>query len=133
MELIDIHFHQLCAKYTSGGDPAPGDDVPVDFDLIDEWAWRCGISVFRFLDEFAVRLARKFDRGELSFEFCDSVINDLYGVCVSSRLSNFPRLFWKVFEAFDAGEYHRASDKSDDPVSEQTVPLIKELLVEFDS
>lgn len=133
MELIDKHFNQLCAKYTSDGDPSPGGDVPVNFDLIDDWAWRCGISIHGLLDEFAVRLARKFDLGEFTFELCDAVANDLYGICLNKRLFEFPPLFWEVFGAFDAGEFHRKSDRSDDPVGEHTIPMIKEILAKVEA
>lgn len=128
MELVDRYFGLLRAKYTIDGDDMPGDDISVNFDLIDDWAWRCGLSVRRFLDEIAIRMARGFDCGEFSYEFCDAVVNDLYGVCVHERMQEFPPLFWEIYEAFDAGEYYRKPDQSDDPVAEHTIPMIKATL-----
>ena len=40
----------------------------------------------------------------------------------------WPKLFWRVYEAFDAGELHRKPDKSDDPVSEFTDPEIADIV-----
>jgi hypothetical protein len=133
MELIDQYYQRLCAKYNADGAPAPEDGVSVNFDLIDDWAWRCGMSVGHFLDECAIRLARCFAAGELSFDFCDAVVNDLYGVCVHKRLMNFPIEFWQVYEAFDAGEFHRSADQSDDPIAEHTIPMIWKFLTKRQS
>jgi hypothetical protein len=128
MELIDVYFRKLCTKYTGEGDLAHDDPIAVDFDLIDEWAWRCGVPIRSLLDEFAIRLAGEFSVDELSFELCDAVVNDLFGVCTHQRLGDFPPLFWEVYEAFDAGEFHRTPDQSDDPVANHTVPMIEEFL-----
>ena len=128
MELVDRFFKLLRSKYADDGEPASNDDVPVDFEMIDDWAWRCGIAPSVFLDEIALRLARAFDAREFSFELCDAVVNDLFGVCFHDRLAEFPRKFWEVYEAFDAGEFHREADESDDPVNEHTRPMIEEIL-----
>ncbi len=43
----------------------------------------------------------------------------------------WPKLFFRVYEAFDAGEMHRRADKSDDPISELTNPEIAEIVREL--
>ena len=138
MTLVDNHesdriFTELCAKYTHEGDPAFGDDIPVNFDLIAKWSRRCEMSELDLLDSLAVRLARSFAQDEVTFGLGDAIANDLYGVCLDDRVGDFPAVFWAVFEAFDAGEFQRSSDLSDDPVSEHTMPMIKELLARLDN
>ena len=39
---------------------------------------------------------------------------------------------FEIYEAFDAGEYHRKHDKTDDPVAEFTDPAIAKLALRFD-
>lgn len=68
---------------------------------------------------------------------CDGIMNDLWGSVLDSiagRPENsvpVPYPFYDVFEAFDAGEYHRKTDKSDNPVAEHTDPMIAELLAKY--
>ncbi|WP_423141695.1 hypothetical protein ACOYW6_12835 [Parablastomonas sp. CN1-191] len=83
-------------------------------------------------DGLAALLARGYHERRYSFEFCDIVVNDLYGRMIEKQLQTpppaWPKLFWRVFEAFDAGEFHRQPDKSDDPVAEFTDPEIAEIV-----
>ena len=65
------------------------------------------------------------------FAVCDALMNDLW----SSMLNNLPLTgeklptpFFDIYEAFDAGEYHGKVDKSDDPVSDFTRPMIAGIL-----
>ena len=48
--------------------------------------------------------------------FCDRVVNDLHGTMISKQLNEppppWPKLFWRVYEAFDAGEFHRSPTKA---------------------
>ena len=87
------------------------------------WAEQYGGERQRLYDEFARYLAVAFHEGRLSFAFCDAVMNDLEAV-ISTADDHRPDLFWQVYLAFDAGEYHRAGDKSDDPVADHTAPAI---------
>lgn len=65
-------------------------------------------------------------------EFCDEVVNDLYDYVISKQrgtpLHPTPNLFWRVFAAFDAGEFHRQPDKSDGPIAEFTDPRIADIV-----
>lgn len=63
----------------------------------------------------------------VSFEFCDAVVNQLWGLLIEKQRSGAftpPGLFMRVYEAFDAGEYHRTADASDDPIATFTDPQI---------
>jgi hypothetical protein len=128
MEQIDKYFSKLCEKYASEGAPAQDDPIAVDFDLIDDWAWRCGVPIGALRDEFAIRIAQGFRSGDLSFELCDEVVNDLFWICYHKRVLDVPPAFDEVYGAFDAGEYYRTPDQSDDPVADHTVPMIEEFL-----
>ncbi len=130
--MIGRCFRDLCGKYTRDGDPAPADNVAVSFGLIEGWAQQCGVPTRSLLDSLAIRLARGFAEGELTYGLGDAIANDLYGVCIDNRIGDFPAIFWSVFEAFDAGEFHRSTDKSDDPVLEHTMPMIRDLLASID-
>jgi hypothetical protein len=83
-------------------------------------------------DGLAALLARGYHERRYSFEFCDAVVNELYGPMISKQCETpppaWPKLFWRVFEAFDAGEFHRQPDKSDDPVAEFTDPEIANIV-----
>ena len=95
---------------------------------VELWANRLDLSVSIFLDQMGELIARKYHSGNLTFEFCNSLVNDLWGVLIErvhmpGEIA-WPDLFHEVYEAFDAGEYHRTSDQSDDPIADFTDPLI---------
>jgi hypothetical protein len=75
---------------------------------------------------FARYLAIAFHERRLPFAFCDAVMNDLQTI-IAMADEPHPDLFWQVYLAFDAGEYHRREDKSDDPVAEHTEPAIADI------
>jgi hypothetical protein len=88
-----------------------------------------------FYDSLAALLARGYHERQYSFEFCDAVVNNLYGLMIGTQLQTpppaWPNLFWRVFEAFDAGEFHRKPDKSDDPIAGFTDPEIANIVLGF--
>lgn len=94
------------------------------------WAAECGGERGRVYDEFARYLAVAFDEGRLPFAFCDAVMNDLEAVIAHAHDSR-PDLFWQVYLAFDAGEYHRRDDRSDNPAAEHTKPAIAAIVANF--
>ena len=83
-------------------------------------------------DGIGAELARGYHGRLYSFDFCDRVVNDLYGAMIIKQSNEppppWPQLFWRVYEAFDAGEFHRKPDKSDDPVAEFTDPEIANIV-----
>lgn len=91
-------------------------------------------SIFNTFELFATQLAKLYDQNKLNYEFCDSVINDAWSEWMFSFLDEnkdevkIPPDFYEVYEAFDAGEYYRREDKSDDPIAEHTNPLIRKFL-----
>lgn len=103
--------------------------APVEEDLA---SWAGGSLVTTLYDSLAAELARGYLEGRYSFGFCDAVVNQLYALMISRQLQDspppWPKLFFRVYEAFDAGECHRRADKSDDPIAELTDPGIVEIV-----
>lgn len=92
--------------------------------------WKKYLHDDEFYNEIGYIIAKLYASGDLSYDICDSIINILYFGWLKNfdTGDNFPVLFFKIFEAFDAGEYHRKADESDDPVRDHTDPLIAEIL-----
>ena len=78
-------------------------------------------------DLIAVYLARGFHDSELSFEFCDAVVNDIHRVITFADESR-PALFWDVYLAFDEGEYYHNDKRDEDPVEVYTRPMIARIV-----
>jgi hypothetical protein len=77
----------------------------------------------------SLRVAKNFNEGVLTFTTCDAIMNDLWWAHLERFKGGIlPSPFFDVYLAFDAGEYHRRPDRSDDPIAEYTVPLIAEIL-----
>lgn len=81
-------------------------------------------------DEFARYLVYAFYDKRLSFGFCDILMNNLFAL-QNTLNDGQSDPFWAVFLAFDAGEYHRKHDKSDDPVREHKVSAIAKIVGEL--
>lgn len=94
--------------------------------------WAGALDNHEFYNSAALQIARHYQEGLLTYGFCDRVMNDLWNA-VQAGFTNdnnsVPEPFFQIYEAFDAGEYHRAKDKSDDPVADFTDPLIANLLL----
>src|SRR5580700_7802968 len=82
---------------------------------VERWVAASGWSRSRLFDEIAARLALGFNGSELSFEFCDAVVNDLFGP-VTNTSGLRPMVFWEVNSAFDEGEYYHDNNREEDPV-----------------
>jgi hypothetical protein len=95
---------------------------------VASWTNGAVVAEERIYDEVAAELARGYAERRYAFEFCDRAMNALYAVVVAGQMRTpqppWPTLFGRVYEAFDAGEYHRHEDKSDDPVAEHTDKMI---------
>ncbi len=83
-------------------------------------------------DQIGIYLALAFHRGELTFEFCDEVVNDIFGLITSSD-APWPELFYKIYLAFDDGEYYRNGRMDEDPVETYTRPQIAQIVLECGS
>ena len=53
-------------------------------------------------DQLAIGLARGFHASELSFEFCDTVVNEVHSVMIFMNEQR-PLFFWEIYLAFDSG------------------------------
>lgn len=110
------------------------EDGAVIFDEADvvQWAKEQALTVSEFLDRFGLEIARKYDSGMLFYSFCDDIVNELWVMLLDwmdkPMAEPWPNTFYEVFDAFDAGEFHRLADRSDDPIADFTKPLIAEIV-----
>ena len=95
------------------------------------------LSLSETFDRFGTSLAKLYDAGDLNYEFCDALVNiafsDFLGLFDNENGEPWPTDFYEVYEAFDAGEYYRKDDKSDDPVMDHTDFMIREFLIRIES
>jgi hypothetical protein len=94
---------------------------------VQRWSTSIGGSRSTLYDEIALYLARGFHAFELTFAFCDAVVNDLHGV-ISFAHEDRPDLFWKVFLAFDEGEFSHHGNRDEDPQQVYTRPMIGRII-----
>lgn len=97
--------------------------------------WAGALDNFEFYNTAALQIAKHYQEGLLTYSFCDRVMNDLWTALQAGFTNDnnpMPEPFFQIYEAFDAGEYHRVKDKSDDPVADFTDPLIANLLSSLD-
>ena len=86
------------------------------------------------LNEISLIIARSYQDQSVSYEIADCIMNDLWGIVIDRAIAkeaDIPSPFYEIFDAFEAGEYHRRPDGSDDPVADHTNPLIAELLERY--
>jgi hypothetical protein len=105
-------------------------------DDIDQYTGGDITKEVAFYNQAAATLAKGFQAGTLSFEFCDIVANELYGTLIAGQSREpqppWPDIFYDVFLAFDEGEYQHRDDGADvDPVEAYTRPMIARLLGEL--
>ncbi|MGF6239752.1 hypothetical protein P3T42_001484 [Paraburkholderia sp. GAS38] len=113
------------------------EENPEQFSITQEHIERCtgplGEVIPHRFDAFALVLARGYHDGQLSFAFCDAVVNIMVGKVHSDSVAQrdtWPPLFWDVFLAFDAGEFFRAGERHIDPAEKYTRPLIAKIIDE---
>lgn len=82
------------------------------------------------LNELAVRLAEGYLAGSLTYEFCDNVVNGLFGAIIEFGMDNgLPEPAFDIYLAFDQGEWVRESDPQDiDPSEKYTRPAVIEIM-----
>lgn len=77
-------------------------------DEVSRWTGRSPEAESIFYDSVAAELARGYHERRYAFEFCDAVLNQFYALMISKQLLDepppWPKLFWRVYEAFDAAE-----------------------------
>jgi hypothetical protein len=105
------------------------------WDNIVCWAEDLGLAEDTLYDDIAAELALGYHVGRYSFEFCDAVVNHLYALMLArqqeAQLQSWPQLFWRVFEAFDAGELADPSKPAHDPIKAYTDPEIADIVREL--
>lgn len=94
---------------------------------LNRWAAVTGLSQDAVCDELGVYLASGFHSGDLTFEFCDEVANDIFGL-ITSWTTPWPALFWKVHLAFDDGEYNHGNNASENSIEVHTKPQIAKIV-----
>ncbi len=91
--------------------------------------WAGGLANDDFYNSVNLAIAEQYQAGLLSYAVCAAIMNDLWSVVLIGLGSNvLPDPFYDIYEAFDAGEYYRTPDKSDDPQSDFTKSMIAEIL-----
>ncbi|MBT8136636.1 MAG: hypothetical protein KJO54_06455 [Gammaproteobacteria bacterium] len=85
-------------------------------------------SIYPFSNEVALKIARRFLDGRLSFEHADAVANELYALYVAAPIE-LPQPADSIYRAFDRGEYEIGGE---DPVEAHTRPMLSSILTEYD-
>jgi hypothetical protein len=125
MEASDI-MGELKTFYKQGVNYRDLDRHLTEADVL-RWSSEVGCSQYQLFDEIAKSLALGFNTSELTFEFCDAVVNDLSGP-VTNTSGPRPELFWEVYSAFDEGEYYHGNNRDEDPVETYTRPMIARIV-----
>ena len=85
------------------------------------------ITTREFLERFARYIVDGYVAGRFNWDSCDSAMNNLSALMAEYLL--MPDYAWKVFLAFDAGEYHpNTPNLSPDEV---TRPLIDKIIAQY--
>src|SRR5260370_37740423 len=117
MEAFDI-ISDLKTIYRDGVPYADLDRHLTEEDVL-RWSTLHGWSRSEFFEEIAKFLAFGFNTWELSFEFCDAIVNDLFGPYTDTAKPK-SELFWDVYLAFDEGEYYHGNNRDEDPAETYT-------------
>ncbi len=130
MSSIDDIFRELRRMYKPEFDgTGAGLESPTSSD-IRRWSNELGVKPIAVYDTIALLLAEGFHRRELTFEFCDAVMNDVFSVAVAAidEWGEWKETFWSVYLAFDEGEYCHNQNHAEDPVETYTRPMIAEIV-----
>jgi hypothetical protein len=100
--------------------------ILTNFDIL-KWTASAGMPKQDLYDQLAIELARGFHSSELSFEFCDAVINEIHSVIIFKN-EQCPHFFWEIYLAFDSGEYYHEGYRGEHPAEAYTRPQIERIL-----
>jgi hypothetical protein len=96
---------------------------------IERWTALSGGTRTNLCEQIAIYLAKQFHAGEVTYAFCDAIVNDLFGVLITSPPADWSELFYRIYCAFDEGEYqHKDRPVDEDPVEMYTRRYIAEIL-----
>ena len=121
MEAFDI-ISELKTIYKDGVPYSALDRHLTEGDIL-RWSTLHGWSRSQVFEEIAKFLARSFNASELSFEFCNAIVNDLFAPYTDTAKPK-SELFWDVYLAFDEGEFYHGNNREEDPVETYTRPMI---------
>ena len=79
----------------------------LDAEAIQQAAQAEAVSIVDLCDLFAAAVAHRFLDGHMTYEAGDTAMNALFGVAYQEGGPGFHQIAWKVFVAFDEGEYLR--------------------------
>ena len=97
-------------------------------------SWANGMDLYDFYNFSGIEIAREFQRDPKNYPKLDAIINDIWASVLRNLCGErVPEPFFQIYEAFDAGEFHRLSEKSDNPVLEFTAPMIADILLIYES
>jgi tRNA A37 threonylcarbamoyltransferase TsaD len=102
-------------------------DAPFSREDIDTACLDLNLAVGELFDAISRRIVEGYTSGELSFSFCDTVMNHVYSFqrLVHDMVSDYS---YSVFQAFDEGEYQHPDDPADSsPEDLYTKPMIAEI------
>jgi hypothetical protein len=98
-------------------------------DEVDEYCRHSGESVDEFCDRLSRKVAVEYDSGNLEFNFCDVLMNNLFGFMVSHQHRPPPDFAFAIFLAFDSGEFYPPGVSREASLEDlYTRPMIKDVL-----
>lgn len=102
--------------------------APLSERVIRDAAADMGMPVDALLVLFAKDVAEKYLAGAYSWYFGDVVMNNLYSSAYAHSDVCLPEFAWRVFEAFDEGEYIHLAESDDRGGEPLTRALLTDLL-----
>jgi len=94
---------------------------------VSRWSELTGLSRGTLYDQIALFWAGGFHIGELPFDFCDRIVNDIHGVITFADEFR-PEIYWETYLAFDEGESYHSNNPEEDPVELYTKPQIARII-----
>jgi hypothetical protein len=92
---------------------------------VSDYAQAAGITRHDAFDALVDYLARGFVAREMTFSFCDTAVNEVFGLA-NYDASEFT---WAVYRAFEEGEGRHPGDSTNlDPSEVYVRPLLEQLL-----
>ncbi len=85
-------------------------------------------DISAFCNRAAIITARRFLDRELSFDDADSIVNGIYALYIGEPIE-LPEPADSIYLAFDRAEYAIGDE---DPIEEQTRPMLQKILAAYD-
>ena len=97
-----------------------------------------GQSIDSLYNHIATSLTKNYLQGNLDFNFCDRVMNQLNTFAVDAlieeTIETFPEPADSIYLAFDEGEFHHSNEDRDlgvDPAEKYTKPMLVKIISEI--